>query len=216
MNNSFEKKAGLALLIFTVLLILTMGLHPAGGNVEHLIRITKLIVVTHAIAIFSLPFGWIGFWGLTRRLGVDNFWSMLAFAMISFGLIAVLIAASANGLILPVFLQHYKGATPEAIESMRPVLRYSFAINGAFDYIYTFAFCLAILGWSITILRTGRLPKWLGWSGIVVAIAAAVIFVSGVAVHSLQGFRIFVTAIVIWVLMSGIALYKQRDLQSAS
>lgn len=216
MNTSFEKKAGLSLLIFTVLLILTMGLHPAGGSVEHLIRITKVIVITHAIAILSLPFGWIGFWGLTRRLGTDNFWPMLAFAMISLGLIAVLIAASANGLIVPIFLQNYKDATPEAIESIRPVLRYSFAINGAFDYIYTFAFCLAILGWSITILRTGRLPKWLGWSGIVVAIAAAVIFTSGIAVHSLQGFRVFVTAIVVWVLMAGIALYKQNDLKSAN
>jgi hypothetical protein len=209
MNNSFEKNAGLALIVFTILLALTMGLHPAGGSVEHLIRIQRLIITTHAIAILSLPFGWIGFWGLTRKLGLDNFWSVLAFAMISFGLVAVLIAASANGLIVPIFLQHYKDATPEAIDSIRPVLRYSFAINGAFDYIYTFAFCLAILGWSITILRTGRLSKWLGWAGILVAIAAAVIFVSGVAVHSLQGFRIFVTAIVVWVLMAGVALFKQ-------
>lgn len=216
MNNSFEKRAGLALLIFTVLLILTMGLHPAGGSVEHLIRITRLIVITHAIAILSLPFGWIGFWGLTRRLGVDNFWSMLAFAMISLGLIAVMFAAATNGLVLPIFLQNYKDATPEVINSIRPVLRYSFAINSAFDYIYTVAFCLAILGWSITILCTGRLAKWLGWSGIVVAIAAAVIFGSGMAVHSLQGFRVFVTAIVIWVLMAGIALYKQTDSQRTS
>jgi hypothetical protein len=213
MDNSFEKRAGIALIIFTVLLIFTMGLHPAGGSVAHLIRITRLIVTTHAIAILALPFGWIGFWGLTRKLGTDNFWSMLAFAMISFGLIAVLIAASANGLIVPIFLQNYKDATPEVIDSIRPVLRYSFAINGAFDYIYTAAFCLAILGWSITILRTGRLPKWLGWSGIVIAIAAAAIFTFGLSAHSLQGFRVFVAAIVIWVLMAGAALYKQSDLQ---
>lgn len=215
MKTSFEKNAGLALIIFTVLLALTMGLHPAGGSVEHLIRISRVIIITHAIAILSLPFGWIGFWGLTKKLGTDNFWPMLAFSMISFGLFAVMIAASANGLIVPIFLQHYKDATPQALDSIRPVLRYSFATNGAFDYIYTWAFCLAILGWSITIIRTGKLAKWLGWLGIAVAVAAAVIFMSAVAVHSLQGFRIFVTAIVIWVLLAGIALSRQEKTSEA-
>jgi protein-S-isoprenylcysteine O-methyltransferase Ste14 len=63
MNNSFEKKAGIALVVFTILLVFTMVLHPAGGSVEHLISITGIIVTTHAIAILSLPFGWMGFWG---------------------------------------------------------------------------------------------------------------------------------------------------------
>src|SRR6266852_8164517 len=124
MNNSFEKKAGLSLVVFTILLVFTMLLHPAGGSVEYLIRITGVIVITHAIAILSLPFGWIGFWGLTRKTGTDNFWSILAFAMISLGLVAVLFAAATNGLVLPLFLQYYKDATPDTITSLKPILRY--------------------------------------------------------------------------------------------
>jgi hypothetical protein len=208
MNSAFEKKAGIALIAFCILLVFTMVLHPAGGSVEHLISITGLIITTHTIAILSLPFGWIGFWGLARKIGTDHFGSMLAFGMVSFGLVAVMFAAAANGLVLPIFLQHYKEATPEAITAIKPILRYSFAVNHAFDYVYTVAFCLAILCWSIAILRTKKLPIWIGWLGIVLSFIAAGIFISGVAVNNLQGFRLFVGSIVVWILLVGIDLYK--------
>ena len=208
MNYSFQRKAGFALIAFTLLLVFTMIMHPAGGSVEYLIKIKRMIIITHAIAIFSLPFGWIGFWGLTRRLGTDNFWSIFAFGSMSFGLIAVMIAAASNGLIMPLFLDRFNNITPEAIESMRPVLRYSFSINQAFDYIYTGGVCLAILLWSIAIIHTKKLPAWIGWLGIVLAAAAVVLFVTAVAANTLQGFRIFVSSIVLWILIVGIRLTR--------
>ena len=73
MQTHFEKKAGLALIVFTTLLIFTMVLHPTGGSVEHLLTIIPVIVITHAIAILSLPFALAGFWGLTKTIGTDNF-----------------------------------------------------------------------------------------------------------------------------------------------
>ena len=209
MNNQFERKAGFALIVFTILLVLTMVMHPAGGSVEHLIRITPLIITTHAIAIFSLPFGLIGFWGLTRRIGTDHFWSMLAFGSICIGLIAVMIAAATNGLVMPVFLHGYKDASPETIESIRPILNYGFSINHAFDYIYTGAFLLSILSWSISILYTKKLPAWIGWAGGLLVIIIIGIVISGLAMSSLTGFRVFVSCIVIWILLVGIKLTRQ-------
>jgi hypothetical protein len=156
-----------------------------------------------------LPFGWLGFWGLTRKLGTDHFGSMIAFAMISFGLIAVMLAASVNGLVLPIFLQDYHNATPEKLASIKPVIRYSFAINHAFDYIYTFAFCGAILAWSICILSTRKLPRWLGWLGIVLSITAMIIFLFVIATNSLQGFRLFVTTIIVWLMLVALQLVKK-------
>jgi hypothetical protein len=209
MNNTSEKKAGISLLVFTILLVFTMVLHPAGGSVEHLIRITGMIVVTHSIAILSLPFAFIGFWGLTQKIGTDRFGSILAFAMISLGLVAALLAAATNGLVLPIFLQSYKDASPETIDAIRPILRYSFAINHAFDYVYTGTFCLAILGWSIEIVRGRKLPVLIGWLGIVLFIAIVVLLVSGMAVNHLMGFRIFVASILVWIAIVGAVLYKQ-------
>jgi hypothetical protein len=204
-----EKKAGNSLFVFTILLLLTMVLHPAGGSAEHLIRITPQIIITHSIALLSLPFGWIGFWGLTRRIGTERFSSLLALAMVSFGLIAVMLAAAINGLVLPLFLQHYHDATPEKLETIKPILRYGFSVNQAFDYIYTFAFCLAITGWSIPALVNNKLPRWLCWLGIIIAVTAASIFIGGMAVNNLQGFRLFVTIIIIWVMLVGWQLVKK-------
>src|ERR1700754_2334436 len=74
MNNTFEKQAGISLFIFTILLVFTMMLHPAGGSIRHLIRITPVIVITHSVAILALPFGCMGFLGLTRKIGIENLW----------------------------------------------------------------------------------------------------------------------------------------------
>ncbi len=82
--------------------------------------------------------------------------------MVSFALIATLLAAATNGLILPLYLLHYKEAAPETISAINPILRYGFTVNLAFDYIYTGAFCLAILSWSIAILtRPCRFISWI-------------------------------------------------------
>lgn len=216
MKKTFEQNAGLALIIFTILLVITMVMHPAGGSIEKLISISNLIIITHSIAILSLPFGLTGFWGLTKKLGLNHFGSVLGFAMIALGIVAVMLAAAANGLVLPIYLQDYKDASPETVELIRPVLRYSFAINHAFDYIYTAAFCIAMLCWSITILTTKILPAWLGWLGIALSVTAAVIFLTGVAVNSLQGFRLFVTSIIVWIALAGLKLWTSKQSQGIS
>lgn len=209
MTHSFEKKAGISLIVFIILLVFTMVLHPTGGSVEHLIHISNVIIITHSIALLSLPFGWIGFLGLTRRIGTDHFGAVLAMVMLSFALVAVLLAAATNGLALPIFLQHYKDATPEAIDAIKPILRYSFAVNHAFDYIYTGALCLAILGWSIAILQTRKLAVWIGWLGIALVIIVVAMVIGGVALNNLQGLRLFITSIVLWILLVGMALCRK-------
>jgi hypothetical protein len=208
MNTPFTQKAGIALIIFTILLVFTIVLHPAGGSIGHLINMTMLIIVTHSIAILSLPVGGIGFWGLTVRIGADRFGSMLAFGMAVLGLVAALLAGATNGLVMPIFLQQYKDATPEAIAAIKPLLQYGFAVNHAFDYVYTGAFALAILCWSIEILLTRRLAPWLGWLGIVISLIVAVIFCLGEPVNSVHGLRIFVVSIIGWILLVGAALRK--------
>ncbi len=113
-------------------------------------------------------------------------------------------------LVLPIFLQHFKDATPDTISAIKPIMQYSSAVNHAFDYIYTGTFCLAILCWSVTILFTRSLPVWLGWIGIALSIITAVIFMGGMAVNNLQGFRIFVSSIVVWIILTGIVLCNQE------
>lgn len=211
MTSQVQKNAGIALIVFTTLMVFTMILHPVGGSVEYLQKVSNRIIITHAIAILSVPFGCMGFWGLTQKLGSDRFFSVAAFAMILFGLVAVLIAAATNGLVLPIFIQKYRDATPDLIESIRPILRYSFSVNTAFDYIYTGAFTLAMLFWSIVILNTRKLQVWIGWTGILLSLVAVGITLFGMSMASVQGFRFFASGIVAWILIAGIALVKNRQ-----
>ncbi len=212
MNYSFERKAGIALIAFALLLVCTIMLHPSGGSLEHLLSISRLIVITHTIAIFSLPIGGVGFWGLSRKIGRDHFGSMLALAMMLLGLIAALLAAGTNGLVIPIYLQHYKDASPQTISNIIPILQYGFAVNHAFDYVYTGAFSIAILCWSTAILMTKKLPVWIGWFGIALPLLTAVVFLSGTAVNNVHGLRIFATGIVAWILLIGIVLCKENKI----
>lgn len=208
MKSQFDKNAGIALVFFTVLMIFTMVLHPVGGNFEHLLKVRSLIVITHSMALLALPFACVGFWGLTKKLGTENFLSILAFAFMMFGLFGVMIAATANGLVLPIFINRFEGSSPAMLEAVEPLLRYNFSVNNAYDYIYTVGFCLAMLGWSVAILATKKLPVWIGYLGIILSVGAASIFVFTVNSGSLQAFRLFVVSIVSWIAAVGIVLVK--------
>jgi hypothetical protein len=208
MSRAFEKQAGIALIIFTILILFTMVMHPAGGDFQHLLAIIPMLLITHSIAILSLPFAGLGFWGLTKRIGFDNLYAVSAFAMSLVALIAALLAGSTNGLVLPLFVHQYKDAAPDVMDKLRPVLAYGHAINTAFDYIYTGAFCLAILFWSVAILMTRRFPRWIARLGILVAVAGVTVELCGVSPASLYGFHLFVATLVTWTIAVGISLAR--------
>ncbi len=207
----FEKNAGRSLILSTLLMVITMVLHPTGGNFEHLLKITSIAIIAHSIAIISMPFAAVGFWGLTKKLGAANFFSISAFSIILFGLIAVMLAATMNGLVLPIYILKYKDASPEIIESIKPILKYNTSLNHAFDYIYMVAFCLSMLFWSLIILKTKRLSSWIGYLGIALFILIISLFVSGFSLTNLDGFRLFVLGSVLWIVSAGILLIRSGE-----
>jgi hypothetical protein len=211
MSSPFERKAGLALIIFTLLVLFTMILHPAGGNFQQLLRLAPMILVSHSLAILSVPFGAVGFWGLTKRLGTENFLSITAFSMAALALVGTLLAATTSGLILPIFIFHYKDASPDIVDSLNPVLTYSRSVNTAFDYIYTGAFCLAILGWSIAGLNTKSLPRGLAIWGLVVAAAGLILAIVGPSPATLHGLYLFAACLISWIIMAAAGLIRKYD-----
>ena len=209
-NMQFEKNAGRSLLISSILLVLTMVLHPAGGNIEHILKIKTLIIVTHSIAVLALPFCMIGFWGFTKKLGAEHFLSLPAFAISVFGLIAAMGAAAVNGLALPLFLERYKNASTEVIESIKPIIKYGSSLNHAFDYIFIGAMCLSILLWSITVLKTKKATAWLGYFGIALTLLAIVLLATGFGFVNLYGFRLFVFGVAAWIVWVSFVLLKSE------
>jgi hypothetical protein len=203
--------AGIALLVFTCLLLFTMVLHPAGGNVHRLITLSTMIIITHAVGILALPVGWAGFYGLAKRLGTDQFMVVTGFAFMSIGLIAAMLAGSTNGLILPLFLRSYVDAGDDVLNTLQPVIRYSFTVNKAFDYVYTGAFCLAILCWSQGMIRK-KIYQRVGWLGIILSLAMLIAFFGGLLkANSLSGLRIFLSGVLLWIMCCGMEMVRERS-----
>ncbi|MDC8003416.1 hypothetical protein POV27_05100 [Aureisphaera galaxeae] len=208
MNQKIEKAAGLSLLIGAFLMFVTMALHPTGGNFEHLLKVRVMGTVVHSIALVSIPFTWIGFRGITSRLSDATFLSQVAYAFITFALIAVMFAAAANGLVLSGFIGYYADATPEVVETIKPILYYGSAFNHACDFIFIAGICISVLLWSIAILKTRAFPIWLGWLGLPLAIVALLLWAAGFIFVDLHGFRLFIFGTVVWIVCAGFLLMR--------
>ncbi|AXT55423.1 hypothetical protein J8L88_05965 [Aquimarina sp. MMG015] len=211
MENYSYKSTGIALITGAILIIFTMILHPAGGNIEHIIKISQSIRITHSLAILSLPIVLFGFYGLTIALLDKWKLSILAFIIISFGLIAAMFAALVNGLTLPHYLNQYATKTEENLEVLQPIINYGFALNIPLDYIFIVACCIAILVYSIIILAENKYPKWIGNLGIFITIFAIIGGGTDFVFTSLTGFRIFTFSIAAWILSIGLLLFKTKS-----
>lgn len=186
-----------------------MVMHPSGGNFEHLLKISALIMGTHTLAIISIPFTLYGFWGLTKKLSGDEFFSKVAFSTILLGMFAVMCAAAINGLAMPMYISLYKDAAKDIGDSIRPVIYYSSALNHAFDLVFIGAVCMAITMWSIAIFRTRELPGWTAYFGIILSLTAIFSLYMGFVFVDLTGFRVFIAGLTIWTICIGTLLAKK-------
>jgi hypothetical protein len=210
MNPDYRKAGGYALISGSVLLILTMGLHPAGGSFEHLKKITAVNVTAHSLAILSILFLLFGFWAFRKIFITETVLSTAAFITIATGLAAGLLAAAVNGLALPVFIGRYENPSPAELEIIRHILRYNFALNHAFDFILLGAACISLLLWSTLVLRTKLLNRWLAYYGIFLNVVFVSFLIYGFVFVDLHGFRVFVFGLVSWIVAAGYLLVKAK------
>jgi hypothetical protein len=211
MKMSMERSAGIALLLGAVLMLSTMVIHPQGGNLQHLLRVARITVISHALALLAIPFLVAGFWGLTQKIGVHHFLPLLSFIIMVTGLFAGMMAATINGLALPIYIQNYKETTVEVASSVRLILRNNIALNQAFDYVFLSAVSLSVLFWSISILTLKKLPPLIGYLGLLLSLSALVMLLSGFMFVNLHGFRLFVFAHVVWIILVGITLIRSNQ-----
>lgn len=206
-TTEFKRASGICLLVGSILATLTMALHPMGGDVEHIVKIKRVLMFSHAIAIFCLPFIGFGFWGLTNMLKTKSKMSLLAFFILFFGLIAAMIAATINGLVLPNFASKY-WINDSDVSVLNKIIGYGHAINISMTYIVITAISLSIGIWSFLIIKTNQLSKWLGYFGLIVIIIGLLGVLLNFDFTSLLGFRTFVFGLVGWIIVIGIKMIK--------
>ncbi|GAB3512789.1 hypothetical protein [Emticicia fontis] len=202
MEIQFRKTAALCLLTGSLLATITMILHPSGGSLEHINHIKTAIVFSHALAIFCLPFIGFGSWGLSVLLQTPNRISMLAFFTFCAGLIAIMIAGSINGIVLPYFVEkYYNKDIDESV--LKAIIGYGRYINAAMDYIFISACVFAIALWSVMIVMQARLPKWIGYYGFIIIAFGLIGVFTNFNFISVYGFRIFIFGLVSWLVLVG-------------
>ena len=208
MEKEFSKTTGFSLMLSAILLIVTMILHPSGGSIEHILKIKGVLMGSHGLAIFSLPFLGFGFWGLSLALQTKSCLSMLGFIMSCFGLVAGMIAATINGLALPLLIIN----SPDSLDpnTLKAILMYGKYINIPMDYIMIIMLSCAITLWSFLIILTGLFPKWIGYFGLLlIAFGILGIFLQ-FNFTNLFGFRIFIFGIASWIIATGYFLTLKK------
>ncbi|RFS17881.1 hypothetical protein [Emticicia sp. C21] len=214
MEPQFRKTTALCLLVGSLLATITMILHPSGGSMEHITHIKETIIFSHSMAIFCLPFIGFGSWGLTVHLQTSGRVSMLSFFVFCSGLIAAMIAASINGIVLPYFVErYYKSGVDEAV--LKTILGYGRYMNAAMDYIFIAACVFAIGIWSLIIVTKTLLPKWIGYYGFIIIAFGMIGIFTNFNFISVLGFRIFIFSLVSWlVLVALIMIWAKRTEQN--
>jgi len=205
MRKSFKKSSGLSLCFGSLISVITMALHPAGGSVDHIIRIQHVLIFSHALGIACLPFMGFGAWGLSCLLQTDSSASLLSLFVFCLGLVAAMMAAAVNGLILPQFLSDLT-ARPVDESIVNSIVRYGHHINVSMANIFIFATCISILIWCVLIIQTEQLSKWTAYFGLSLFGFEIICLLLNANFTNLYGFRIFVAGLATWQTATGIQM----------
>ena len=153
----------------------------------------------------------LGACGLTRCIAADDRISFAAIVTYGFACVAVMIAASVSGFIVPGIMKHMVRDVPAAAPQWQIVIDGIFQINQAFARIYSVAASMAIILWSVSALRNGGLGRGVAIYGCVVA----PLIIVGIGIGHLRldvhGMAIVMVGQVIWFIVTGSQLARRSD-----
>ena len=204
-----EALGGTALIAGAVMGLVTMALHPTGGDVMRDARGQgALALAVHALALTAVPIAAYGAVALTRRLAPGGGLAELALAFYAVSAVATLMAATASGLLAPGLIARLATLDGDARVVAGEVLHYNGSVNQAFARVLVGASSIAIGLWSAEILRTGRLHRGTGVFGCVVALLTLVVLLSGHLRLDVHGFGAVVLAQSVWLVAVGMELRR--------
>lgn len=208
MNDS--RLGGLAWIVAAAALLVTMSLHPTGHELFEPGRFdggARLARITHALALSSLPFSFLGGLALARRLATPGRTALVALVVHGFSLAAVMLAAIASGFVAPRLVAEIL-ESPEG-NAWKALMHYNWALNQACTQVYVVGSSVAILLWSLVIVRTRTLAFGLGMLGLVLAPLTILALLSGHVRLDVHGFGLIVVGQSLWTIGAGVSLWRR-------
>jgi hypothetical protein len=197
-----ERRSAIALIAGSVGMIITMISHPGGkigpAEVDH---VARMLILVHSLALASIPVIFLGAWGMSRRIGGADRLAWAGLVVYAIASIAVMNAAVCDGLMAPTLMRKIVAATPETREMWQTLMNFNFQLNQAFARVYAVGSSLALVLWSVSILRYRALGRGVGVCGAVLGVATAVGICSGFLTPDRHGFGMLIFGQAIWFLI---------------
>lgn len=183
-------------------MIITMISHPGGkigpAEVDH---VARMLILVHSLALASIPVIFLGAWGMSRRIGGADRLAWAGLVVYAIASIAVMNAAVCDGLMAPTLMRKIVAATSETREMWQTLMNFNFQLNQAFARVYAVGSSLALVLWSVSILRYRALGRGVGVCGAVLGVATAVGICSGFLTPDRHGFGMLIFGQAIWFLI---------------
>jgi hypothetical protein len=204
---SDERKSGMALIAGSAAMIITMAFHPHGVTSQDQVDSTvRMLVAVHSLALVASAAVFLGAWGLSRKLAAPDRLAMIALVLFGFSVVAVMNAAILDGLVAPNVIRRIFEDTGPKRDFWLSALKFNFEMNQAFARVYAVAASLALLLWSVAIVKSGTLTRVVGYYGCVLAPVTIVAIGSGLLTPNVHGFGMLVVLQSVWFVAAGAQL----------
>jgi hypothetical protein len=203
--------SGLALILGSAGSIITMALHPTGHDLVtpgQLGAVSHMVVAVHALALICLPIMFLGAWGLSRQLASPNRLSMMALVFYGFATVAVMNAAAVSGFMSPYIAKQMAEADPATHDMWHAMFHYNGQLNQAFAMLFVVAASLAILLWSVAMVKQKDFSTSAGIYGCILGPVTIVAVVSGHVTLGVHGFGMIVLCQAVWYIAIGVQLWR--------
>jgi hypothetical protein len=190
-------------------MIITMISHPGGkigpAEVDH---VARMLIAVHSLAIASIPVVFLGGWGMSRSIGGADRLAWAGLLLYALASIAGMNAAVCDGLLAPNLIRQIVSATPETRDGWRMMMNYNFQMNQAFARVYAAASSLAVVLWSVSILRNRTLGRGVGIYGVVLGALTMTGIFSGFLTPDRHGFGMLIFGQAIWFSIVAAGLWR--------
>ena len=206
-----NRKAGIALIAGSLGGILTMAIHPTGGGQlapEQVAHLAVVSAVAHSIALVSVVVLFLGACGLARSIATADRISFAAIVTFGFACVAIFIAAAVSGFIIPGIMKLMARDTSTGPHAWQIVITGIFQINQAMSRIYSVAASLAIILWSISVLRNSDLSRPIAVYGCLMSVLIIAAVGSGYLRLNIHGMAAVWLAQAVWFVLIGSQLYS--------
>lgn len=212
-----NRKSGLALIAGSIGGIVTMAIHPTAGGPMTAAQVDRLAIVSgvaHGLALVSIVTLFLGTCGLARAIAGTDRISFAGLVTFGFACVAIFIAASDSGFVLPQIMQRMARDAGQNMRTWQIVIDGMFQINQAFAHIYSVGASVAVILWSLAVFRNGGLGRGVAIYGCLVSVLIIVAVGIGHLKLNVHGMAAVWFGQAIWFIIAGGQLCLRPSSQS--